>query len=383
MSNLERKLTEVISTAVDRGETAGANVLVLRDGSPVAWAAAGHADVQAGTPLAPDSIFRLYSMTKPITAAAVYLLVDRGVLELADFAEQYLPGFAHPTVRGPQGIVPAERGVHLMDLLSMTAGLSYPGEDEATAALFQENEALIRAGGGMDTVTFCDRMGRLPLAFQPGTQHRYSTCADVLGAIVEVADGRPFSRFLREELFEPLEMADTGFWVPEEKRERFVTCYQRVQGGVTPWSGMHLAVGDYTHEPAFASGGAGLVSTLADYAHFAAMLIHGGVYKGRRILSRQAVERMTSPQLSRQVQESLWWGLWGYSYGNLMRIAVEPGRCWNYARPGEYGWDGWLGTYFANMPDIGLTFLLGQNLKDAGTTPLTRRCRNLVLAEMA
>ena len=377
---LSARLKETIERAVDAGETAGANVLVLRRGEELAYAEAGLCDLTDRRLVRRDTIFRLYSQTKPITAAAVMLLVERGVLDLAQFVSDFLPGFRNPQVRVGDAVVAGERPPLLGELLSMTAGLSYPGEDAATAELFRENEALIREGGGMDTVTFCNRMGEVPLAFAPGTQFRYSTCADVLGAVIEVADGRPFARFLREEFFEPLGMKDTAFWVPEEKRSRFAACAQRVDGGVKPWSGIHLAVGDYSREPAFSSGGAGLVSTLDDYAAFATMLMRGGEYKGRRILSRRTVENLIQPQLSRAIRESLWWGHDGYSYGHLMRVCVEPGRAWGLARAGEYGWDGWLGTYFANFPDLELTFLLGQNLKDAGTTSLTRKCRNLAIA---
>ncbi len=380
MNTLERQLTEIMQRAVDEGEVAGANVLVRQRGTQVAYAQAGYADIAENKPLARDSIFRLYSQSKPVTSAAVMLLMDRGLIDLADPVEKYLPGFHDQKVRIGNQLVPAERPVMLFDLLCMTAGLSYPGEDEETAAVFAGNEEQIRAGGGMGTVEFCNRLGQLPLAFQPGSQFRYSTCADVLGAVVEVASGVPFSRFLREEIFDPLGMDDTGFYVPEEKTGRLVTCYDRGANGLAPYSGIHLAVGDYSREPAFASGGAGLVSTLDDYAAFAAMLLQGGVYSGRRILSRQAVERMTSPQLSRDIQETLWWGHWGYSYGHLMRICIEPGRSMTYSRKGEYGWDGWLGTYFVNIPDLEATFLLGQNLTNAGTTAMTRKCRNAVLA---
>lgn len=141
----------------------------------------------------------------------------------------------------------------------------------------------------------------------------------------------------------------------------------------------HLNVGNYAREPAFASGGAGLVSTLEDYRHFASMLLHGGEYGGRRILSAETVRWMTSSQLH---QQWAWEGLDGYSYGKLMRHCINPGKAAGLARMGEYGWDGWLGTYFADFPDLHMTLLLNLNVADTGTGPLTRRVRNVVLAAL-
>ena len=128
----------------------------------------------------------------------------------------------------------------------------------------------------MDTISFCNKLGEQPLAFQPGTGWRYSTCADILGAVIEAASGKRFGQFLQEELFEPLGMKDTAFWVPEEKRDRLVTCYRRTEDGLEEFNSMHLAVGIYDRPPAFESGGAGLVSTLDDYAAFARMLTNKG-----------------------------------------------------------------------------------------------------------
>ena len=233
---------------------------------------------------------------------------------------------------------------------------------------------------GLSTVEFANEIGRLPLAFQPGTDFRYSTCADVLGAVVEIASGKSFSRFLREEIFEPLEMKDTGFSVPEEKQSRLVTCAKRTPEGIQVMECKHLNVGNYTREPAFASGGAGLVSTLDDYRHFAGMLMQGGEYEGTRILSSATVEWMTKSQIDLKWR---WGGLEGYHYGKLMRVCEAPGEVPGLACQGEYGWDGWLGTYFANFPHEKLTLLLNQNVADTGTGPVTRRVRNAVLACLA
>ena len=142
----------------------------------------------------------------------------------------------------------------------------------------------------------CNRLGQQPLSFQPGTHWRYSTCADILGAVVEVVSGMRFGEFLRKEFFEPLDMVDTGFYVPESKRNRLVTAYKRTENGLVPWTSTHLAVGVYDREPAFESGGAGLVSTLEDYSHFADMLLAGSLARDSRLHDAAAAERRCSPR---------------------------------------------------------------------------------------
>ena len=385
--NLQAQVDSILTAAVRENQCAGMTVLVRRNGEDVLYAQAGLADIEAQKPISDDSIFRLYSQSKPVTAAATMILVERGLIDLMDGVDKYLPGFRSPKVVDAQGnITPAYRAPWIMELLGMTAGLSYPGEDPAgqyAARVFEDAHAQILAGGGIPTVEFMNRLGEQPLAFQPGTHWRYSTCADVLGAVIEVVSGKRYGDFLREELFEPLGMVDTAFWVPESRRERFVTCYKRTPEGLTPWLDMNLACGVYDRDPAFESGGAGLVSTLEDYSHFADMLLNKGEYQGKRILSPASVEFMTAPQLTQNVRRDLWDSLDGYNYGKLMRICDEPERMAGLAVRGEYGWDGWLGSYFCNMPDQGITILSMQNTTDCGTSPYVRRVRNAVLAALS
>ena len=381
MIDIQEQISRCLAQAVENHECAGISVLVRRDGQDVLYAKAGYADRESGSPVRRDSIFRLYSQSKPITAAAAMLLMERGVIDLMDPVEKYLPGFRNQKVWTVQGLVPVIRPVQILDLLGMTAGLCYPDADapgQAVARLFEENQEAIRAGGGMTTAELCNRLGQCPLSFQPGTHFRYSTRADVMGGVIEAADGRPFAQFLQEELFEPLGMKDTAFYAKDASR--LVTCYKRVPGDLEPFHGLHLCVGDYSREPAFASGGAGLVSTLDDYAAFAEMLMNGGSYHGRQILTPSSVRYMTQPQLGPGPQADFWDSLSGFSYGKLMRVCVEPGRYAGMATLGEYGWDGWLGSYFANLPAEGLTILSMQNTTDTGTCSTMRKVRNLLLA---
>ncbi len=386
MIMLKDDLQQILDMSVDRKEAAGISALVkYRDEEPL-YVSAGYADIEAGKPICRDSIFRLYSQTKPVTSAAVMLLMQRGIIDLNDPVSKYLPGFAGQLVADGSRLVPTVRNVTLYDLLSMTAGLSYPDADipgQYAAKVFDDNQRAMDAGkDGLDTVAFANELGRQPLAFQPGREFRYSTCADVLGAVVEVASGKPFAEFLRSEFFRPLGMNDTDFYVPANKYERMVTAYRRTQDGLVPWTGTHLDCGRYDRMPAFVSGGAGLVSTLDDYMRFAQMLLNGGTFAGHEYLSPVTVAYMTSPQLTDAQSITYWDSLTGFSYGKLMRIAVRPGQGKSFMCEGEYGWDGWLGTYFANFPNEKLTILLMQNTTDTGTSAAARKLRNVVLSHL-
>lgn len=361
----------------------GASVLVRHRDQEMLYAQAGMADREKGIAMHRDAIFRMYSQTKPVTSAAVALLVERGLLDLMEPVEQFLPGFHGQQVAVDGGFVPARRPAVVMDLLGMSAGLAYGGDDVAGLGmqrLFEELDARYDTDHPMTTVEFANRVGTLPLAFQPGERFRYSVCADVLAAVIEVVDGRTFSRFLKDEFFDPLEMNDTGFFVPKEKLHRLTACYERTPAGLRPVSPANAGVRDCTQEPAYASGGGGLYSTIDDYAAFAEMLLHEGQWRGRRILSPESVRFLTSRQLPYDEAHHIWHGLEGFGYGKLMRTAVCPGEFPGFARPGEYGWDGWLGVYFENFPYDDMTILMMMAVQDTGTSAMQRRVRNVVLA---
>mgnify|MGYP000340927096 FL=1 len=341
-------------------------------------------------PVSRDSIYRLYSMSKPITATAVMILVERGLIDLADPVCRYLPGFCGQMVAAADGHVEKPwRDVTIQDLVNMTSGLVYDGNHltgKQTEALFAEViQGLDEGeGGAYGTVEIANRLGQIPLAFQPARSWCYGTSADVAGALVEVVSGMRFGDFLEKEIFTPLEMVDTGFWVPEEKQSRLVKTYECNEGKPSVlYTGNHLGIRNaMDRRPAFESGGAGLVSTIDDYSHFAQMLLNGGSYKGKQILSPAMVRFMTGHVLSAEQQEvfereGMAW-LEGFSYGNFMRVLVNPGRSTTLGSKGEYGWDGWLGCYFANAPQDQMTILMMTQKKDSGTFRMTRLLRNTI-----
>lgn len=376
----------------DRHFTSGANLLVLKDGKEICYSQYGYRDLKNKTPFSRDTIFRLYSMTKPITAAAAMILVDRGQIDLADCLCWFMPGFK-PGYTYQNGVrVKTEAEITIKDLLNMTSGIPYPGGDKAggqVAGVFWEIGERNKSGHPMTTLEFSEKIGACDLSFEPGERFMYGASADVLGAVIERVSGVRFSKFLKSEIFDPLGMTDTDFWVPEEKQHRlakiYTTDYQKwcVSEVMT---NEHLAVSFAMDKlPAFESGGAGLCSTLDDYAKFAAMLLNGGELNGRRILSKSAVKYLTSPSLTPWQMEDFnrhWRSLTGYSYGNLMRNCVNPGTAHQLCEAGEYGWDGWLGCYFANCPQSGLTILLGMQRVNSGTSALTRKLINAVRSDL-
>lgn len=384
---LHEQVTDILASAVEAQECAGISVLVRRCGEEMLYTQAGMSDIASGRLIHRDSIFRLYSQSKPITAAAVMLLAERGQIDLMDGVDRYLPGFRNARVVDKQGTIrPATRAPWLMELLGMTAGVCYPDSDRRGSMpqryLTKQRRKSLRAAvcrrwssatawGSSRCPSSRARTGATPPARTSSARWWRSSA------------GMRFGEFLRKEFFEPLDMVDTGFYVPESKRNRLVTAYKRTENGLVPWTSTHLAVGVYDREPAFESGGAGLVSTLEDYSHFADMLLAGGTYEGRRILSPATVACMTQPQLKDAVRRDMWDSLDGYSYGHLMRICAEPGRIAGLACAGEYGWDGWLGTYFANFPGQQMTILSMQNTVDSGTTRVVRQMRNAVLAALS
>lgn len=391
MKELSQKLERLIETAVEKEEIAGANIVVIRDGQEMAFAAGGYADIEAGKKYERDTIARLYSMTKPVTSAAAMLLMERGLLDPGAFVEEFLPGFHNAIVASGGKLVPTVRPVRICDLLNMTSGLMYGGDVTSvcsmeTEKLFDRIKEHLYLEDAMTTQEVANRLGLIPLQFQPGESFQYGTSADVLGAVIEVISGKTFGEFLKEEFFEPLDMEDTAFYVPENKQERLAKVYQRTEQGLELYTENHLGIMNAMKQvPAFESGGAGLVSTLDDYAKFAAMLLQEGSYQGKQILKPQTVHYMTNGSLMSWQQEVLdqcWESIRGYTYANLLRIQKEPGKSPMFTSIGEYGWDGWLGAYFCNSPKDRLTMLLTMQLKDAGTTSLTRRLKNVIWSEL-
>ncbi|MEJ8304282.1 serine hydrolase domain-containing protein [Saccharibacillus sacchari] len=382
-------LQQTMRKSIENHEIAGANLMVIQNGEEVFYHQDGFADPDRQSPITRDTIFRLYSMTKPITATAVMMLLERGEIDLFDPVSLYIPSFRNPKVEKDGQLVPAMREVNIQDLLNMTSGLVYGGENKAgrhTDALFRELNQRLEGDTPMSTLEFASRLGEGPLAFEPGSDWTYSASGDVLSAIVEKVSGKRYGEFLEQEIFEPLGMADTGFWLSEAQRNRLAKTVQNDgAGGLKLYTDNHLGVvHQLDRKPAFESGGAGLASTITDAAKFTTMLMNEGQLNDVRLLNPKTVQKMTLPSLTSSQQKGFegWHSLVGHSYGNQMRILTHPGQAGLMGSVGEYGWDGWLGAYFTNSPQDKLTFLFMVQKRDAGTLPITRKLRNIVFSAM-
>jgi CubicO group peptidase (beta-lactamase class C family) len=199
-----------------------------------------------------------------------------------------------------------------------------------------------------NTQEFIEAFASVPLVFQPGTHWLYGVSADIIGALIEVISGKTLGQFMKDELFDPLGMVDTGFWVPEQKRERFAQVYEFDKNNIlVPFTKNHLCLNNYLTAPSFESGGAGLVSTVDDYTKFGEMLLNDGTFEHKKILSKKSIELMSSNHLTaEQIKERTWESQRGYGYGMLMRTMLNPADAGCLGSVGEFGWDGWTGNWF-------------------------------------
>jgi CubicO group peptidase (beta-lactamase class C family) len=280
-------------------------------------------------------------------------------------------GLKDQKVYTDQGLVPANREVTIQDLLDMTAGVVYPDASFPAGAIMDKIQAdfydkIAKGEPTPSTYELANIIGQQPLAFQPGERWLYGFCADVLGAIVEVVSGKRYITYLKETIFEPLGMTDTDFYVPEQKQDRFMQFYQYMPETQTldPCTWQHLCLSHmHLKQPSFESGGAGLVSTLSDYAKFAQMMLNKGTYQGVRILGRKTVEWMTQNHLNeKQLVSFDWESLKGYGYGNLMRCMIHTELSESIGSNGEFGWDGWLGSYVSMDPaeDLAIIYVINK-----------------------
>lgn len=385
---LER-LGELATEMVETGYVAGVNCMVLQHGRELAYYEAGYRDVAGNKKMTRDTIFRLYSMTKPVTSAAAMILLEEGKIDLLDPVSKFLPGFQDQYVIENGVKIPVTKPATIQNLLNMTSGLVYPGEGNPAeirnTPLMEEIIAKLSTPEALKTVDIANRIGELPLAFMPGTTWQYGLSADVLGAVIEVVSGMSYGEFLKKRIFEPLGMQDTAFYVPAARQDRLAKVYRETEDGLVEEHFSHLGIQNtMEREPAFESGGAGLTSTIDDYARFTQMLLQKGEYQGRRILSPETVRFMTTAHVSAQQQRGVetWESLAGYTYGNLMRIMTLPESAGGLGSLGEYGWDGWLGTYMMNDPAHDLTFLMMYQRTDSGTVGYSRKMRNVLFAAL-
>lgn len=333
---------DAIEGLIAEKKIVGGLVAVARHGKVCYVTTHGLRDTEPESPMTEDTIFRIYSMSKPITSAAVLILVDEGKVGLDDPVTKYVPEFESLKVQMDDGLVPLTRPVTIADLMRHTAGFSYGMGDDEIDQMYHEHKPL--SADSMDE--FAERLARIPLRYQPGDEWVYSVSIDVLGLVIERASGRPFDVFLKERIFEPLDMKDTAFYCPAEKADRFAALYSFADGEMSR-AGKDDWGGGYNQPPLFPSGGGGLVSTARDYLHFMMMVRNGGELFGQRILKEDTAALMTTDQLPEaafpigfgdNIQEGV-----GFGYGFSVRVAVnseDPHRA-----VGDYTWSGAASTH--------------------------------------
>lgn len=381
------RMSQVMQSYVDQNKLAGLVAMLARRGRLVYSACFGVMDVQAGKPMQPDTIVRLRSMTKPITAVAVMMLYEEGHFQLADPVSRFIPEFkggqalAGQSERGLE-LVDLEREITIHDLLIHTSGLASGfGEDQPLEALYQE----VDADSDRLDITLQDlvhKLASLPRLHQPGRAWRYGWSYAVLGHLVEVISGMPFDAFLRHRVFEPLDMPDTSFRVPGEKTGRFATLYGPAEEG-----GLAVVEGPGQNwKTAYPiSGTTGLVSTAHDYMRFAQMLLNGGELEGARLLGRKTVELMTLNHVPAELlpiaplPDSV---LHGYGYGLGVAVLMDVAQARAVGTEGSFGWGGYASTDFWVDPREELVGLIMAQFAPLGYYPLTEKFQVLAYQAM-
>ena len=379
---LER-IAGTVQRSIDEKRIAGAVTLVARRGHAAWFKAQGMADREAGKPMRPDTMFRICSMTKPITSAAVMMLYEEGHFLLDDPVSKYLPEFKNPKVlvkpaSGAPYTIPATHEITIRDLLRHTSGITYHWNEDLGPMYKDANVAsgLLPYDGTIEDST--KRLAGLPLLFNPGEKFEYSLGVDVLGRLVEVLSGKPLDEFFRTRIFEPLGMKDTYFYPPDGKLERLATAYTYYdEKGLNRFPDTPITEGAFTYSADYPargpkklfSGGAGLVSTATDYARFCQMMLDGGKVGSTRLLSRKSVELMTQDQLGK-ISPDQGFGL-GFGVNGVKAPLSELGS------PGEYNWGGFFYTAFSIDPKEQMIVIFMGQLHPAGDLTLDRQVNEL------
>lgn len=377
------RIKNIMDSCIEKHEEVGAAFVFTKNGDIEAQYSAGFANLENNIKMSEKTICRAFSCSKVVTSTAVMMLIERGMLDINWSLEWLIPEFANPVyIRGGEEIS-ASRSITIRDLLNMTSGIPYPGDGnegiDKTNNLWGKLDASIQNSCSMSTLDFARQAGNCPLMFNTGEHWLYGASADVLAAVIEVVSGQKFSDFLRENIFEPLEMSDTAFFVPPEKCDRLSAFYESAGENPTLFTGHNLCIYDYTTNPAFQSGGAGIFSTANDYARLGAMLSNNGVYKNKQILGRKTIGFMSKNALTpAQKQTFDWDALKGFGYANLVRMLEDNNAAASLASVGSFGWDGWSGTFLLCDPAEKTSITLFLQRAGAGTTQLARHVVNAV-----
>jgi CubicO group peptidase (beta-lactamase class C family) len=394
---LERVEAHLKTRYVEAGRLPGTQLVVYRRGKVVHSAVQGFADVERKVPVKDDTIFRIYSMTKPITTVAFMMLFEEGRVALDEPVHKYIPDWKNLGVfaagsAGAFATRPPSRPMQIVDLLRHTSGLTYGFQQRSNVdAAYREKKATHT--GTWDTMI--EDLSRIPLEFSPGEAWNYSVSTDVIGYLVGKISGVPFEQFLKQRIFDPLGMSDTGFHVPADKAHRFAACYSADPPARVSFvaaerkAALYLqddpATSPYLKPPSFFSGGGGLVSTAADYLTFCHALINGGELGGVRLLGPKTIKLMTSnhlpggvdlPAMSRSMFSEATYN--GIGFGLGFAVTMDPAKTLLPGSAGEYNWGGAASTAFWVDPAEEVITIFMTQLMPSSAYPLRRELRTLV-----
>ncbi len=380
---------------IDDGKLAGTLTLVARHGHVAFFEPQGHLELEGRRPMHQDAVFRIYSMSKPITTVALMMLLEKGLCQLDDPVHRFIPsweklgvfvGGSYPTFLR----APALRPMTIRDLLSHTSGLTYGFMERTNVdAAYRALRIADRSKPDYTLQDMVDTLAELPLEFSPGTRWNYSVATDVTGYLVEVISGQRFDAFLLEHIFQPLGMTDTAFTVADAQLERFACNYERLRDG-----SLRLADSPDSSEfrgGSFFSGGGGLISTAPDYLRFTLMLRNRGELDGVRLLSRKTVDLMTvnhlpgGQDLTALAQAGMFTetAYAGVGFGLGFSVMLDPARAQVLGSPGEFAWGGAASTAFWVDPVEDLIVIFMTQLMPSSSHPLRRELRNLTYAALA
>lgn len=381
-------IDERMNEWVNKGWMQGATAMILRNGKIVYEKAFGYSDLEAKVPMKKDDIFRIASQTKAITSVAIMILFEEGKLLLDDPVSKYLPAFKNQQVLAgfneadtTYTTIPAKREITIRQLLTHTSGLGYAqiGSKESNAIYAKAN---LTAGVGVQgdgLLNAMNRLAKLPLMHQPGEKWTYGLNTDLLGCLVEQISGKTLDQFFRERIFEPLGMKDSYFLIPAEKAGRLVKLYREgPDGKLEPSKGNilngSLITPEYPLQPSnYYSGGAGLSSTIEDYATFLQMLLNGGIYNGKRILSRNSVRMMTMNQIG-----DVSYGGGPDKFGLGFSVITEGGSGKTPANAGTFAWGGAFATSYWVDPKEKMVYLFFRQLQSTTKGEVVEKFRALV-----
>jgi len=375
------RINNLINRYVESGKLAGAVTCVARRGQVAHFETAGFQNLETKTPMAHDSIFRIYSMTKPIASVALMMLYEEALFNLTDAVGQYIPAFKDVKVWSTDGALKAPvRPITIQDLLRHTAGLSYGGYNETQLPVDKLYDEADLFNSKITNEEMTARIASLPLMFQPGTKWHYSVASDVVGYLVEVVSGKPLGDFMQEKIFDPLGMVDTAFHIDPSKLDRFCTLYGR-----TPDSDFGVLdlpdSSEYLPPVALHSGGSGLVSTASDYLQFARCILNKGELDGVRLLGPKTVELMTCNHVPSALLPIAFEGyepMLGMGFGLGFAVMLDVAQTGVMGSVGDHSWGGYAETFFWIDPQEDLIAILMTQYLPSQTYPIRKEFRTAV-----